>query len=299
MTKKTEHINQKLHDLELRDNTEILNTLAQSQLRGAQAADKVIAELSRAVDASCHILLNNSGRLVMVGAGASGRLAVQDGAELWPTYGWPSARLILTVAGGDAALLKSIEGCEDDSEDATAEVRLHNINQDDVVLGVAASGSSKWTVAWIEQARRAGALTIGIANNDQTPLLQQCDHPIFLDSGEEVLAGSTRMAAGTAQKAALNMFSTLLMIRLNRTYGNLMVDMAASNAKLDDRRLRMVQSVLPNIDKNLAAQALIDADGWVKLAVLIALGQNKQSALAVLEHSSGNLRNAIAKIKGN
>lgn len=299
MTKKTEHINQQLRDLELRDNTEILTTLAQSQLRGAQAAEKVIAVLSRAVDASCHILLNNSGRLVMVGAGASGRLAVQDGAELWPTYGWPSNRLILSVAGGDAALLESIEGCEDDAEDATAEVRLHNINQDDVVLGVAASGSSKWTVAWIEQARRAGALTIGIANNDQTPLLQQCDYPVFLDSGEEVLAGSTRMAAGTAQKAALNMFSTLLMIRLNRTYGNLMVDMAASNDKLDDRRLRMVQSVLPNIDKNLAAQALIDADGWVKLAVLIALGQNKQSALALLEHSSGNLRNAIAQINGN
>lgn len=291
--KKTEQINQTLIDLELRDNTQILNTLARSQLNGATAAQQAIDAISKAVEASSQILLNGNGRLVMIGAGASGRLAVQDGAELWPTYGWPAERLILSVAGGSAALLRSIEGCEDDADDAIAEVKQHEINASDVVLGVAASGSSAWTVAWVEHAKKSGALTIGMANNDQTPLLQKAKHPIFLDSGEEVLAGSTRMAAGTAQKAALNMFSTLLMIRLNRTYGNLMVDMAASNAKLDDRRLRMLLSVLPNTEKNTALKAINDADGWVKLAVLLALGRDKQTAMQLLEQCNGNLRQAM------
>jgi len=292
----TEHINNDLLDLDLRDNASILGTLAESQARGVDAANNAKPYIDKAVSAAHDRLRVGNGRLVMVGAGASGRLAVQDGAELWPTYGWPAERLILSIAGGDSALLKSVEGIEDQADNARLEVESFEIGQNDVVLGLAASGHSAWTVAWIEHARSAGALSIGMANNAKTPLLLSSDCPIYLDSGPEVLAGSTRMAAGTAQKVALNMFSTLLMIRLNRTYGNLMVDMAAINSKLDDRRLRMLNTLVPNADASKAANALKQANGWVKLAALICLDQNHSEAVQLLEDCDGSLRAAMRKL---
>jgi len=295
--KTTERISDDLADLELRDNTAILSTLAQSQSRAINAATNAIPALNTAVEEASRRLGSTQGRLVMIGAGASGRLAVQDGAELWPTYGWPASRLLLSIAGGESALLRSIEGGEDNVENARHEVETNSIDSNDVVVGLAASGSSAWTVAWIEHAREAGALTIGMANNAQTPLILASQCPVFLDSGAEVLAGSTRMAAGTAQKEALNMFSTLLMIRLNRTYGNLMVDMAAINSKLDDRRLRMLNALLPDVDTATSKHALEQANGWVKLAALICLGCSRKSALQLLEQSKGSLRMAMHKLK--
>ena len=291
----TERINDQNLDLELRDNHAILSALLNSQSCALQAAKAVIPALSLAVTAASKRLSGHSGRLIMIGAGASGRLAVQDGAELWPTYGWPDERLVLRIAGGNAALLKSIEGIEDDARDAQQQVRALQLNQHDVVLGLAASGSSTWTVAFIAQSRQAGALTIGVANNADTPLLNTSEHSLLLDSGEEVLAGSTRMAAGTAQKIVLNMFSTLLMIRLNRTYGNLMVDMAAKNQKLDVRRRRMLKTIHPSVDDVQAYEALHEADGWVKLAALICLGLSREKALSLLESCAGNLREAIVR----
>ncbi len=294
--KQTEHINQALLDLELRDNESILDSLSASQTQAAAAAKAAIPVLSLAVDAAAERLRNEAGRLIMLGAGASGRLAVQDGAELWPTYGWPAERLVLSIAGGEQALLSSIEGVEDDSANAEREVSANKIGKHDVILGIAASGSSAWTLAWVKSARKQGALTIGMANNADTPLLQASDHPILLNSGEEILAGSTRMAAGTAQKIALNMFSTLLMIRLNRTYGNLMVDMAASNTKLDQRRLRMLQTVVPDVDDSIAKEALVQAKGWVKLAALICKDLSHDDALRLLDDCDGNLRKALGVV---
>lgn len=293
--KATENINDQHLDLELRSDQDILTLLADSQRRAVEANHTVIPHLAAAVSAAAQRLNTQTGRLVLIGAGASGRLAVQDGAELWPTYGWPAERLVLQMAGGNNALLHSIEGVEDNTQAATREVETLLINESDVVLGLAASGTSPWTVTWLTQARQAGALTIGMANNANTPLLKVSEHAIWLNSGEEVLAGSTRMAAGTAQKVALNMFSTLLMIRLNRTYGNLMVDMAASNAKLDVRRLKMLHAIVPNLKEEDATDALAKANGWVKLAALIALGNEKQLATKLLESCSGNLRLAINK----
>jgi len=292
----TEHISNDLLDLDLRDNTAILETLVDSQSQGVSAAREAIPALNNAVTAAAERLSTNNGRLVMIGAGASGRLAIQDGAELWPTYGWPASRLLLRIAGGESALLHSIEGGEDNAENARLEVESCAIGEHDVVIGVAASGTSRWSVAWIEHARSKGALTIGVANNDDTPLLLLSDCAVFLNSGAEVLAGSTRMAAGTAQKVALNMFSTLLMIRLNRTFGNLMVDMAAINTKLDDRRLRMLNVLVPNVDTATAAQALHQADGWVKLAALICLGVSQDKASQLLEQCHGSLRMAMHKL---
>lgn len=289
----TERIDSSLRDLDLRDNREIIDILISSQRQAVEAVAGASAAIDDAVAAAANRLLNTDGRLVLVGAGASGRLAVQDGAEMWPTYGWPHERLLLGMAGGDVALTNSVEGVEDNSDDARMRVVEANIRAADVVLAIAASGRSAWTCAWAHAAREAGALTIGFSNNPETPLLSIAEHAIWLDSGVEVLAGSTRMAAGTAQKVALNVFSTTLMIRLNRTFGNLMVDMAAVNRKLDGRRIRLLQGVLPDIGETAAREALATADGWVKLAALVAGGLTAENGRRLLELHNGSLRCAL------
>ena len=291
--KQTEQIDASFKDLDLLSTDKLIECLLDSQQTAVTAVKKAKQELESAVTLSASRLLHGSGRLVLAGAGASGRLAVQDGAELWPTFGWPHERLKLCMAGGFDALLSSLEGAEDDQQAAIAEVKNSAINEHDVVIAIAASGSSRWTCALLEESRKQGALTIGIANNSDTPLLEIAECPIWLSTGPEVLAGSTRMAAGTAQKIALNAFSTALMIRLNRTYGNLMVDMAAVNEKLDDRRIRLLQGVLPDLGEEQAKQALATAQGWVKLAALIALGDTVEVGEKRLQQYDGSLRHAM------
>ena len=292
----TEHINPQHADLDLQSDDAILSLLLNSQQQAVDAVRAVQPVVAGAVTAAAARLAGHQhGRLILVGAGASGRLAVQDGADLWPTYGWPAERLLLQIAGGEGALLQSIEGVEDDPHDAQQQVQRFKVNQHDVVLGLAASGRSPWTCAWIESARGVGALTIGFSNNADTPLLAAAEHAVLLDSGAEVLAGSTRMAAGTAQKVVLNLFSTLLMIRLNRTHGNLMVDMAATNIKLEDRRIKMMQTVLPELSETDARKALDAANGWVKLAVLIAKGLSRNSGETLLAEQNGSLREALKR----
>jgi len=293
----TETIDATSSDLDLRDTEEILATLLASQRGAADAVERARAALERAVTASAERLGRGEGRLVLAGAGASGRLAVQDGAELWPTFGWPAARTVLAMAGGEQALVHSIEGVEDDARGASDAVAAASIGASDVVVALAASGGSPWTCAWLVAAREAGALTIGIANNAGTPLLAAAEHPVLLETGPEVLAGSTRMAAGTAQKIALNLFSTTLMIRLNRTWGNLMVDMAAANVKLDARRIRLLQGVLPHLDDAAARRALDASGGWIKLAALVASGEAPDAGRARLERCGGSLRKALTALE--
>jgi len=160
--------------------------------------------------------LRDGGRLAYAGAGTSGRLAVQDGAELMPTFSWPQDRLLLLIAGGPQALIEAVEGAEDESEQAVDLVRRHAIGTRDVLIAVAASGTTPFTLAALREAKALGALTIGIANNRDTPLLADAEHPIWLDTGPEPIAGSTRMKGGTAQRIALNVLSSLIMIRLGR-----------------------------------------------------------------------------------
>lgn len=293
-TTQTESIDSSLNDLDLQSNEQVLEHLLQSQERAVAAVRQAKSMLDSAVSAASLRLSTGQGRLVLAGAGASGRLAVQDGAELWPTFGWPHERLLLKMAGGSAALLASIEDVEDDSSGAIDDVKQNAINSNDVVVAVAASGESAWTCSWLEQARLQGALTIGMANNQRTRLLNGADCPVWLDTGAEVLAGSTRMAAGTAQKIALNTFSTTLMIRLNRTYGNLMVDMAAVNKKLDRRRIRLLQGVLPHLNDGEAQMAIDAAQGWVKLAALLASGDDVAQGKERLVAHQGSLRDALS-----
>lgn len=285
--------------LDLQSTREVLGHLLESQMRAVGCIASCMDELVLAVDAAALKLAEQRSRLVMVGAGASGRIAVQDGAELWPTYGWPAERLVLQIAGGPQALLSSMDGIEDNCEDAAQCIKRIGLHGLDVVVAVAASGRTPWTCRWLQEANRVGALAIGISNNSDTPLLELAGIGLYLDSGAEVLAGSTRMAAGTAQKAVLNLFSTTLMVRLNRTYGNLMVDMAAVNSKLDSRRLTMLQAVVGQLDEVAAGRFLQQAGGNVKLACLLARGVPRDEATSMLELYKGSLRTALLKLESN
>jgi N-acetylmuramic acid 6-phosphate etherase len=240
--------------------------------------------------------LRDRGRLVYVGAGTSGRMGVQDGAELVPTFGWPDDRLLLLIAGGKDALLQSVEGAEDEVEHAVALVTRHEINADDVLIAVAASGTTPFTVTCLREARKRGALTIGIANNRDTPILHESHHAILLSTGSEPIAGSTRMKAGTAQKITLNLLSCLLMILLGRVYQGLMVDVRALNEKLVRRSEDMLIR-LTGRSRDEARAALERANGSVKVAVLLLQGCDPDRATDLLDRAGGQLGKALELLK--
>jgi N-acetylmuramic acid 6-phosphate etherase len=267
-----------------------------AQLAAVAAVQPQAGAIAKAADEAATRLVDPGGRLIYVGAGTSGRIAVLDGVELGPTYGWDGERVVYLLAGGKDALLSSVEGAEDDAAAGEREMRGVAPTASDVIVGVAASGTTPYTVAAISQGRTGGALTIGFANNPGAPLLALATHPILLDTGAEVVMGSTRMKAGTAQKIALNLFSTAVMLRLGRIYAGLMVDMRVSNAKLRHRAVEMVREIA-KVNKHAAEIALRQAAGDIKRAVLIALGQTpEQSAISLLA-AGGNLRRALGRIK--
>jgi len=237
--------------------------------------------------------LQRGGRLVFVGAGTSGRLAVLDGTELHPTFGWPIERLVFLMAGGTDALVRAREGAEDDADAAQDQVAAHAIGPDDVVVGVAASGYTPFTVAAIATARQRGAVTIGITNNPGTPLTETADHVVVAATGSEIVAGSTRMKAGTAQKAALNLLSTAIMLRLGLVYRGQMVAMRVSNAKLQRRARAMVQD-LAGVDADTATRALDTGGNDIRHAVLIANGVPAETAAPLLLAHGGRLEEALA-----
>ena len=227
----TERPSPRYADIDLWDPAEILEGMIEAQFAAVSAVREARPELERAALAIA-ARIADEGRLVYAGAGTSGRLAVQDGAELLPTFGWPQDRLLLLIAGGREALLRSVEGAEDDIEDAVRNIRQSEINAKDALIAVAASGTTPFTLTCMREAKARGALTIGLANNPGTPLVLEAEYPILLDTGAEPIAGSTRMKAGTAQRIALTLLSSLLMIRLGRIYAGLMVDLQAVNQKL-------------------------------------------------------------------
>jgi N-acetylmuramic acid 6-phosphate etherase len=241
--------------------------------------------------------LRDGGRRVYAGAGTSGRLAVQDGAELLPTFGWPPERLLLLLAGGVAALVRPVEGAEDDADVAAQLVRRHELGARDALIAVAASGTTPFTVAALRAAREAGAATVGIANNRDTPLLAEAEHPVWLDTGAEPIAGSTRMKAGTAQRVALTVLSSLVMIRLGRVYRGLMVEMRAVNAKLA-RRSEAILQHLTGSDRTAARAALARAGGDLKTAILLLEGCDPDEAAAILDRADGRLHAATALARG-
>jgi N-acetylmuramic acid 6-phosphate etherase len=271
-----------------------LDAMLEGQLAAVASVRAARGAIAEAV-AAMEVRLGDRGRLIYAGAGTSGRLAVQDGAELMPTFNWPPERLILLIAGGREALLQAVEGAEDEMAKATELVERHGLSPHDVLIAVAASGTTPFTLACLREARRRGALAIGIANNRDTPILNEADCPIFLDTGPEPIAGSTRMNAGTAQRIALNLMSSLLMIRLGRVYRGLMVDVQASNAKLARRREAIVHRLTGRTPEEVRS-ALARAEGDVKLAVLLLDGRSPGEARAALNRAGGRLGAAIVAL---
>ena len=231
--------------LERLSDEEALGVMADDHAAAVEAVRDALPGISAAARAVLSCLGGGSGggRLFFAGAGTSARIGVQDGVELTPTFGWPAERTGFLVAGGDAALTRSVENAEDDTDAARAAVAGNAIGEGDCVIALAASGATPFTCAAVSEARQRGAVTVGIANNPGSELAAAAEHPVTLATGGEVVAGSTRMKAGTAQKIALNLISTLVMVRMGRVRNGMMTSMSATNAKLRGRQRRIDEAL--------------------------------------------------------
>ena len=272
---------------------DVLAALWEGQMAAIASLGPALPALARAAEA-IEARLASGGRLVFVGAGSSGLLALQDALELGPSYNWPEDRLAVMLAGGVQGLSrKAVPGAaEDDAEAAKREFAALSPVADDVVIGVAASGNTPYTVAALQEANMLGCLTVGIANNAKTGLLRLAQHPVLLETGPEVVAGSTRMAAGTAQKAALGLLSTVVQIKRGHVVDGHMIGLLAENEKLRLRARCMVQDIA-GVDEATATGALAASGGDVKQSVLIASGLTADQAETLLNRHDGNLRAAL------
>jgi N-acetylmuramic acid 6-phosphate etherase len=290
----TERPSPRYSEIDSWDASDALEAMIDGQFSAVAAVRAARSSIEAAAEAM-EARLRFRGRIIYAGAGTSGRLAAQDGAELMPTFSWPRERLLLIMAGGPSAFIQAAEGAEDQVDLAIEAVNENKVDPKDVLIAVAASGTTPFTLACLRAAKQAGALTIGIANNRATPLLMESDYPIWLDTGSEPIAGSTRLIAGTAQKITLNLLSSLLMILLGRVYGGLMVDMQATNEKLLRRSEDMLMR-LADCKREEARDALGRARGSVKIAVLLLRGCDPATARTLLNRGDGQLRRALALI---
>ena len=254
-------------DIDLRPAIEIVRIIQEQDALVAGAVAAQAERIAHAVDEIAE-RLRHGGRLFYAGAGTSGRIAMLDASELPPTYGIDPGLVRVLIAGGERAYFEAVEGAEDDEDDAITTVN-REVTADDAIVGIAASGTTPYTVAAVRRANMLGALTVGVTNVAQSPLAQHVDIPIVIETGPEVIMGSTRMKSGTAQKLVLNQLSTGVMIRLGRVYSNLRIDMPATNEKLRNRAVRMVE-LAAGVPRPAAVQAIREADGNVKLATVIA-----------------------------
>jgi len=256
-----------------------------------------LPEIAAAVDAVA-ARMSRGGRLVYAGAGTAGRLGVLDASECPPTFNTEPGQVVGLIAGGPEAMVTSVEGAEDSAELARADLDALALTADDTVVGVSASGRTPYAIGAVEHARALGALTVGLACNAGSALAAAAEHGIEVVTGPELITGSTRLKAGTAQKLVLNMLSTITMIRLGKTYGNLMVDVRASNEKLRARSRRIVALATGAGDEEIE-RALAATDGEVKHAILTLLADvDGPTAARLLEDSDGHLRAALAAARG-
>ena len=271
----------------------LVRTFAQDQARAAEAVLAVSVRIAQAVDAAAERLARG-GRLIYVGAGTSGRLGLLDAVELNPTFSWPPARALALLAGGREALFQAIEGAEDSASAGEQDLTDIGVSEPDVVIVLAASGATPFALGALRAARKAGALTIAFANNPDAPLTAAAEIGIMLDTGAEVIAGSTRLKAGTAQKIALNTLSSAIMVRLNKVHGNLMVDVRATNAKLRKRAVSLTMHAA-HCGEARAVQALDACAFRVKTAiVMIECNLKAAQADALLASVHGSVRKAVA-----
>ena len=288
----TEDSNDRFADLDLWTDQQILEALVDDQARAVVAVRQAAPAIAAAARAMADGL-RQGGRLIYAGAGSSISIAVQDGAELPGTFGLARDRIHFLIAGGIPSLTDIDGAAEDDAEAGRQAALALACAKHDVLIGVSASGRTAYTLAAADVAAKAGATVITLANNSPSPLLQVATHPIHLATGAEVIAGSTRMGAGTAQKCALGLLSTLTQIRLGNVYGGMMVNVQADNAKLRQRAIAMVRRIT-KVDAEHAAQALETSNGHVKPAALICAGASDLAAAQRLLHdNNNNLRLAL------
>ena len=271
----------------------LVNAFIDDQVNAVAAVRAASSDIARAVEAALP-RLEAGGRIIYAGAGTSGRLGLLDSVELHPTFSWPHDRAIAVLAGGAEALYKAVEGAEDSRELGAKDIAALNVVTNDVVLVLAASGTTPYALGTIDEARQRGALTIGIANNPGAPVTAAAEIGITLDTGSEVISGSTRLKAGTAQKITLNTFSSALMVKLNKVYGNLMVDVKPTNKKLMARTVRLTV-LATGCDEALATQTLKACGYHVKTAVVaIKQGVSVTEAAGLLAANNGSIRRALA-----
>ncbi len=289
----TETIDPRNVGLDTWSDERILDAMIDGQRRAVAAVERARPALAAAA-AAVAARVAKAGRIVYAGAGSSGVIAALDGIELLGTFGWPEDRVAFVLASGDR-LAPITGGEEDDEAAARAAIAALGLTPNDAVIAVAASGTTPFTLAAVDAAVASGSLTVGIANNAGTPLLEAVDVPVLLESGPEVIVGSTRMGAGTAQKAAFNLISTLVMIHLGHIYDGLMVSLRADNKKLRARAIRTLRSITGCSDEE-AAEALLKCGGNVKPAALVLRGIAPAEAERLLGEAGGNLRTALTRL---
>lgn len=288
----TEGINEKTQMIDECSTEQMLLLMNEQDAKVPAAVAAEIPNIVKAVD-TLHATLRNGGRMFYIGAGSSGRIGVLDASECPPTFGTDPLLVQGYIAGGDIALRLAVEGSEDNEEEGIALIEDIGVTDRDAVVGITASGSAKFVIAALRKAREIGAATIGVVNNKESRLAPACDICIAPVVGPEVIMGSTRLKAGTAQKLVLNMLTTCTMVKLGKTYNNLMVDLKASNIKLYDRSVRIIKAAT-GVDDETAISYLESASMNCKLAIMmIKSGLDAVEAAKALEQCEGSLKEAI------
>ena len=288
----TESRNNKSKGLDTKSTLEILQIINNEDMTIAKKVGEKISDIEKLTDAIVDVF-KNGGNLFYIGAGTSGRLGVLDASEAFPTFSVDKNMINGIIAGGDKALRNPIENAEDKEDLAKKDLLDHGFTKDDLLVGIASSGKTPYVIGALKYAKEIGAKTGSIACNLESEISKFADYPVEIDTGSEILTGSTRMKAGTATKMVLNMISTTSMVRIGKVYDNLMVDLRVSNEKLKNRALNMIEEIC-KIDKNHAEKLLEQADGKVKCAIVMykkSIG--KEEALKLLEENDGFLRKGI------
>jgi N-acetylmuramic acid 6-phosphate etherase len=293
LDRQTEEVGREYQGIDAWPDARALAAMLAAQTRAVEALRPALGDLGKAAELIAD-RMRRGGRLIYIGAGSSGLIAKLDSLELPPTFGMAPTQVLALIAGGGASFQKLDGSIEDNPAQAVADLDSVRANDKDVVVGISASGSTIYTCAALKDARRRGAATVGIACNEPAPIYQDVDVAIRLLSGPEVLAGSTRMAAGTAQKAALNLLSTLTAMKLGHVHDGMMVNVRAENEKLRERAASIVARIT-GIDLETARAKLVAAGFEPKVAILLAAGaRDVPHAAQILAQEQGNVRRALA-----
>ena len=291
----TERRNPRSVDIDLFPTERVLKIINAEDALVAGAVAAVVPDIAKLVDAAV-LSIRSGGHLIYVGAGTSGRIAITDAAEIPPTFSAPAEWVQAVIAGGTKSFAKAMEGAEDDREKAAIDLKTKKLTEKDLVIGIAAAGATPYTLAALEFAKSKGAKTAAIVCSENSPMSKIADITVHLAVGAEIITGSTRMKAGTAQKMVLKMISTATMIRLGMTYSNWMINVSMTNEKLRERGKHMLQEIL-GVKPN-DAEKLVEASGAnLKVAVIMgATGCDRKEAEKRLTAANGNLRNVVAHL---